>query len=257
MTHPATAARYRAYNLPIISLCLIVGIVWTGLLIAGGHADLWQLVALSIISAAALLVGAAFNTLPDIRGHLSRLDAMSAGAITISALMFVLPEALEDHPVSGLAGIAAGLATGLLIHKIEPRAEGNTLSIALTLHSLGDGVILGTAYILAPALSWGVGLAIFVHKMPVGYAVARRLDKRPGRKLLIIPPALATGIGALALALMPDVAPIPTGLIIGMAAGLFVYIALSFLISSRQAGVLDMTGWLLFILGGIAVVAAV
>lgn len=237
----------------ISGLCLLVAVGWFALLIAGGRDGLWVLVTLTVFSAVAFLAGAVISVIPHDPRWMSRVDAGAAGAMLASALVLVVPHALIEHPGSGTAGLLAGLAVGMALHAAGSGRDGRTILSALTLHSICDGIVLGALYTLMPALGWSVGLAILAHKAPAGYVLARQLAARPGYPLLVVLPALGTGLGALSVAIIPAAAALPAGLIFGAAAGLFLFVALAFFTSSARAGALDAEDWLAFVLGGTAI----
>lgn len=231
-------------------LCLLAGLAWTGLLIAGGRAGLWTLVTLTLFSAVAFLLGALVSILPHGPDLISRVDAAAAGSVLASALILVVPHALLEHAGTGALGLCIGLAIGLALHAASTGRDGRAILGALTLHSICDGIVLGALYTIAPTLGWGVGLAVLAHKTPTGYVLARRLADRPRQQILVVLPALGTGLGALCIAIMPDVLALPAGLIFGTAAGLFLFVALTFFASSAKTGTLDAVDWLIFGLGG-------
>lgn len=231
-------------------LCLLTGLAWSGLLIAGVHAGLWTLVTLTLFSAVAFLLGSLINALPHPPGLMSRADAAAAGAMLATALLLIVPHALLEHAGIGALGLLFGLVIGMALHAAGSGRDDRTILGALTLHSICDGVVLGALYTIAPKLGWGVGLAILAHKMPAGYALARRLADGPRQQILVVLPALSTGLGALCIAIMPAVVAPPAGLVFGAAAGLFLFVALAFFASSAKADPLDVTDWLFFGLGG-------
>lgn len=233
--------------------CLVAAFVWAVLVVAAVRAGLWTLVTLTVFSAFALLIGAAISAISHRSRLMSRVDAAAAGAMLGSALIFVVPHALIEHAGAGALGLVVGLAIGLLLAAARPGRDGRAILSALTLHSIGDGIVVGALYTLAPKLGWGVGLAVLAHKAPAGYALARRLSKRPRQQILVVLPALATGLGALGVAIMPAVVALPAGMIFGIAAGLFLFVAAAFLASSVNTGSLDTVDWLMFGLGGMAI----
>ena len=235
------------------ALCLFAAAGWFALVIAGSRDGLWVLVTLTIFSAVAFLAGAVISAIPHDPRLISRVDAAAAGAMLASALVLVVPHALSEHPGTGTAGLVAGLAMGMALSTAGASRGGRSILSALTLHSICDGIVLGALYTLMPALGWSVGLAILAHKAPAGYVLARRLGARPGHQILVVLPALGTGLGALCVAIMPAAAALPAGLIFGAAAGLFLFVALAFFASSAKTGSLDTMDWLAFALGGTAI----
>ncbi|HET7315367.1 hypothetical protein [Salinisphaera sp.] len=255
--HPSIfPAPVAAAVLDMPGLCLASILAWAALVLAGGYDGLWILVTLTVFSAVAFLIGALVSAIPHPARLITRVDGAAAGAMLAAALVLVVPHALIEHAGAGALGLLLGLGVGLALQITASGRGGRAMLGALTLHSICDGVVLGALYTLIPALGWGAGLAILAHKAPAGYALARRLARSRSRRILVVLPALGTGLGALCTAMMPAVVALPAGLIFGAAAGLFLFVALAFFASSARAGSLDAVDWLAFALGG-AVIALV
>ncbi|AWN16273.1 hypothetical protein [Salinisphaera sp. LB1] len=238
------------------ALCLCAAAGWLALVVAGSRDGLWVLVTLTLFSAVAFLAGAVISAIPHDPRLISRIDAAAAGAMLASALVLLIPHALSDHAATGSAGLAIGLAVGMALHVTSGGRDGRAMLGALTLHSVCGGIVLGALYTLMPAHGWGVGLAILAHKAPAGYVLARRLAARPGHRILVVLPALGTGLGALCVAIMPVGVALPAGLIFGAAAGLFLFVALAFFVSSAKIGALDAGDWRAFVMGGMSIAFA-
>lgn len=230
MASSSPNASCRLVQRPILALAVVV---WAGLLLAGLVDGLTTLVRLSFFGAAALWLGAWVSRYND-TGRAARLaDAAAGSAMLVAALVFVVPHALVAHHVIGGAGLIAGLAIGLLLHYgAKGAAEHSTLA-ALTLHALCAGAALGALYSLLPALGWTAGVAILAHKTPAGYLVARQRRLAGRSRVEVAWPALATGLGALPVAMIRDFTDMPAGWLFGLAAGLFLCVALLFLRESK------------------------
>jgi len=56
-------------------------------------------------------------------------------------------------------------------HWIEP-VVGTTALLGLALHTLFDGISIGSGFLVSPALGVLIAIAIFLHKIPEGFTVA-------------------------------------------------------------------------------------
>ena len=160
---------------------------------------------------------------------------LAAGAMVTSAAVFLVPQAIGQHPRWGGFGIAFGLLAGFASHTIGHRLAHMDLPMdrtvaELTVHALSAGAIIGIIYGNMPELGALLGLAIVSHKGPAGYAAARRLvDAGRGPSVLLLP---ATGVGvagiASSLIALPAAGPV-RGVVFGFAAGVFLHVAMDFL----------------------------
>jgi zinc transporter ZupT len=120
--------------------------------------------------------------------YLRYFVALGAGFMMAAAFLEMLPESfrlsLEWAPVLVLAGYCA---IHLLEHTITPhfhfgeedchdevltRHTGDSVLLGLAVHSLFDGVAIGSGFVLSSWLGWVIFLAIFLHKIPEGFTVA-------------------------------------------------------------------------------------
>ena len=160
---------------------------------------------------------------------------LAAGAMVTSAAVFLVPQAIGQHPRWGGFGIAFGLLAGFASHTIGHRLAHMDLPMdrtvaELTAHALSAGAIIGVIYGNMPELGALLGLAIVSHKGPAGYAAARRLvDAGRGPSVLLLP---ATGVGiagiTASLIALPAAGPV-RGVVFGFAAGVFLHVAMDFL----------------------------
>ena len=160
---------------------------------------------------------------------------LAAGAMVTSAAVFLVPQAIGQHPRWGGFGIAFGLLAGFASHTVGHRLAHMDLPMdrtvaELTAHALSAGAIIGIIYGNMPELGALLGLAIVSHKGPAGYAAARRLvNAGRGASVLLVP---ATGVGiagiASSLIALPAAGPV-RGLVFGFAAGVFLHVAMDFL----------------------------
>ncbi|SDQ13185.1 zinc transporter, ZIP family [Halopelagius longus] len=160
---------------------------------------------------------------------------LASGAMVTSAAVFLVPQAIGQHPQWGGFGIAFGLLAGFASHTIGHRLAHMDLPMdrtvaELSAHAFSAGAIIGIIYGNMPELGPLLGVAIVSHKGPAGYAAARRLvaADRPVSVLLV--PASGVGVAAIlsSTIAIPAAAPI-RGLVFGFAAGVFLHVAMDFL----------------------------
>ncbi|MEF8781040.1 MAG: ZIP family metal transporter [Haloferacaceae archaeon] len=160
---------------------------------------------------------------------------LASGAMVTSAALFLIPQAIEQHPRFGSLGIAAGFLAGYVGHALGHRVTHLELPLdrtatELTVHALAAGVIIGAIYAAMPSLTSVLGLALVSHKAPAGYAAARRLAEGGRSVLILLLPAAAVGLTALPVGIvgLSPAAPV-RGLLFGVAAGVFLHVAVDLL----------------------------
>ena len=125
---------------------------------------------------------------------------LAAGAMITSAAVFLVPQAIGQHPRWGGFGIAFGLLAGFASHTIGHRLAHMDLPMdrtvaELTAHAFSAGAIIGIIYGNMPELGALLGLAIVSHKGPAGYAAARRLANAGRNPSVLLLPATGVGPG--------------------------------------------------------------
>lgn len=173
-----------------------------------------------------------------------------AGALLAAAFMGVLPEAIEGSDVHQALLYALGgfLAFFLLErflgwfhshedhHHDEVRGSRSGVQqwlviIGDTLHNAIDGVALGAAFLIDPAVGIGTALAVAAHEIPqeIGdFSILLGKGMKPRRVVLVsLVSALATVIAALATYTIGGAADINPAPLLAVAAGFFIYIAAS------------------------------
>jgi ZIP family zinc transporter/zinc and cadmium transporter len=198
----------------------------------------------------------------------SSLVSYSAGVLLGVGFLHVLPEALELNPrAPGFILLAFilfyFLEHHLLIHAgheeqhhaqlavddchdgccSRPHPLGMVAFIGMALHSIIDGLIIGTGFEVSHQLGLLAALGVIAHEVPEGIAMLAILLHYgwPRRKAVQLTSfvALATPLAALAsYAVVRDLDPQLLGALLAMAGGSFVYIAASDLIpeSHRSRG---------------------
>ncbi len=160
---------------------------------------------------------------------------LAAGAMITSAAVFLLPQAMGQHPVFGGFGVALGLLVGYAAHTLGHRLSHMQLPIdrtlaELTAHAVSAGAIIGIIYGNMPELGVLLGVAIVSHKGPAGYAAVHRFAGRGGDWTAVLLPAAGVGVAAVASSFLalPASAPI-RGVVFGFATGVFLHVAMDFL----------------------------
>lgn len=190
--------------------------------------------------------------------QLGLLSALASGVLLGAAFLHMIPEAARQIPEwVGLAALT-GLVFVFLLERVivthycehnhvgcdHFQVIGLTFYVGLTLHSIIDGVVLGSGA-LVPHLGGIVFVAVVAHKLPAVFSLSSILVAggfRERRVLgLLMALSLATPAGAFAAFL--GLPALQAGLdipstAIAVSAGTFVYIALTDLLPTvqRQAG---------------------
>lgn len=215
-------------RLTSLLLAVTIILVWAGLLAYGASESLWKPVGFSLVAACALITGSLLVIGPRQFGVVRMVDAAASGAMLAGVLIFVVPDALRGHSWLGAVGLGVGVLIGVGITALPDTDRHDPAVIALTLHALCAGFVIGALYARMPALGIAAGTGIIAHKMPAGYLLARQLKTRQTRVRDITLPALATGLGALPVAIWRPDSVLPAGLLLGIAGGLFAYVGLMF-----------------------------
>jgi len=213
---------------------VVVLVVLSGFAAVGGR---WKLLGIAWVAFAAMAGGALLGARAAGGRHARRLVwgyGLASGAMITSALVFLVPSAIDHHPAFGGFGVAFGFLAGFGAHTVGHRLTHDLpvehTGLELTAHALAAGVVIGVVYGNMPDLGVLLGLAIVSHKGPAGYAAARRLvdGDRPWTPLLV--PAAGVGLTGIPAALVA----LPSGavlnaLVFGFAAGVFLHVAVDFL----------------------------
>lgn len=210
--------------------------VFTATCVAAWSLDLGKLLIIAVLSCLAMLAGTALALRRIVRSStLTWSYGLAAGAMVTSACAFLLPTAIERDATLGGFGIAAGVLAGFAIHIAgtsigSRRALLDDYVVRLTVHSVTAGLVMGAIYTSMPGVGLLLGLSIISHKGPAGYAAARSL-RESGRSVIpVVLPACGVGIAAITVGLLGwPLAPSATAPVFGLAAGLFLHVALDFL----------------------------
>ena len=177
------------------------------------------------------------------RAGLSRLFSLRAGLLLAVAFTEVLPEAWHTHPAS--SGWGALAAFGLLflmgnfamldtcpeyLEDCRVHYLGWATLLALSAHSLLDGINLSLAFAAGERAGFAVGLALALHKVADGFTLTttfRQAGYGRSKSLWALTAVAATtplgaGLSALGVGALP---PAAEAALLGFAAGSFIYIA--------------------------------
>ena len=207
----------------------------------------WALVG-SIFSLVGGLALVSNRKLRDVAVHYGL--PFGAGALLAAAFTGVLPEAIEGGDLHQALFYALG---GFLIffllerflgwfhrHEDHQHAEVRGSSqgaqqwlviIGDTLHNTIDGIALGAAFLIDPAVGIGTALAVAAHEIPqeIGdFSILLGKGMKPRRVIIVnLVSALATVVAALTTYAIGDAVGINPAPLLAIAAGFFIYIAAS------------------------------
>lgn len=183
--------------------------------------------------------------------------AFAAGALVASALMDVIPDALELLTRSGvplhhhhlMLASSLGFLSFYVIQQsthadVEPHRPSNRHQAGLWgaggigVHSLLDGFAIGEAFSAGPAVGWIVAMAVTIHKFAdgvstVGVLVSTGRSARMTRAILALT-ALAPLVGLAIQVLVPMPLSL-LALVLGWFAGVFLYLGSATLIPAAHA----------------------
>jgi len=201
---------------------------------AGVIPSLLLLVAIGVATGLATLFGGTLAL--RFRGQIPLILAFSAGAVIGVALFDLTPEALElgGHiaaPATVLGVIGAGFCGYMILERaLRAAAQGTGGHLApasLTLHSLVDGLGIGLAFQIAPAIGLVVAVAVLAHDIADGInTVTLSLAGGGGTaraRAWLVADAAAPLVG-IGLTRLFSVAAGPLGLAVALFAGFFLYI---------------------------------
>ena len=213
------------------------------------------LIYIAISAAITTLVGGYFALYFKDRLHL--VLGYSAGAVMGVAMFDLIPEAIElgakDHTVSTITSVVAlGFAAYLVLdrtlsymkddhsHHHEHDAHHRDTSvlgpISLIIHSLLDGLAIGLAFQVSPAIGAVVAVAVLLHDFSDGINTVNlsliRGDTKKAKRMLYLD-ALMPSVGII----LSQFIILESGylsIVLAMFAGFFLYIGASELIPESQ-----------------------
>lgn len=184
-----------------------------------------------------------------LRDRLHLILGFSAGAVIAVAFFDLLPEALILGAPHGAQTIVSFAALGFLLYlvldrllvlhghghaeDVESDSRGHVRAGSFSLHSFLDGVGIGLAYQVSPAVGLLVAVAVLVHDFSDGIntvnVVVRHGGARSQAMRWLFADALAPVLG-IAATLFFTVSESLLGLLLALFAGFFLYIGASDLV---------------------------
>lgn len=141
-----------------------------------------------VAAAANVCGGLAVVRWPWHPAYLKYFIALGAGFMLAASLLEMLPESFAR---SGSHAVILLLTGYLLIHffehtlsghfhfgeeihpaEVSHSSRGQTILFGLMIHAFVDGVSIATGFLVSNWLGWIVFVAVFLHKMPEGFAVS-------------------------------------------------------------------------------------
>lgn len=181
----------------------------------------------------------------------------AAGALLAAAFLDLLPEAAELNPprqvmIAALLGFIGFFILERSLswfhhhsHNAEhgggknQRQTATLIAVGDTLHNFIDGLAIGAAFAVSPAIGVVSAIAIAAHEIPqeigdFGLMLSNGMKKR-SVVIVNILSALATVLGATLVYWLGDSLQLNQGILLAIAAGFFIYIAASDIIPSIHA----------------------
>jgi zinc and cadmium transporter len=197
------------------------------------------------LAAAANLVGGAVVTLRRWDDRVLRYAvALSAGFMLAAVLLKMLPESTRltaSAPVLVLAGyllihlfehtVAPHFHFGEEIHPEQMSARaGASALLGLLVHSLFDGISIGSGFMISRALGLLLFAAIVLHKAPEGFAIATVVLATRGTRGQALLASGAVGVATLIGGLSVFGIAALVGPALALSAGVTLYVAASDLV---------------------------
>ena len=214
----------------------------------------WAAVACAVVAGAANVMGGLLAARASgwDRVRQSYFVAIGAGFMLAAVLLRMVPESfrLALHGETAVLSVGSLILGGYLLvhlaehvlvahfhfgeethheHWVEP-VVGTTALMGLALHTLFDGISIGSGFLVNPALGLLIAIAVFLHKIPEGFTVASIMvaSGRSRRDAVLSSAVLgtATVVGAIGTTLLSGSVRIA----LPVSAGAAIYVAASDLI---------------------------
>ncbi len=180
-----------------------------------------------------------------LRDRLHLILGFSAGAVVAVAFFDLMPEALELGAAHGAPALTTFMALGFLAYMTvdrffilhsrdaEESGRGTLGAGSLSVHSFLDGVGIGLAFQVSPAVGMVVAAAVLTHDFSDGINTVNMVVKNGGSRATALRwlalDALAPALGII-VTLFISVSQDTLGLLLALFAGFFLYIGASDLI---------------------------
>lgn len=202
---------------------------------------------ISIAAFCSTMTGGALALKLHDRLHL--ILGFSAGAVVAVAFFDLIPEAIELGTPFGTQNILSVVALGFLLYLLLDRllllhshaheehehheSRGHIRAGSFSLHSFLDGVAIGLAFQVSPAVGAVVALAVLTHDFSDGINTVSVVTRHGGTHkkaiLWLLVDAIAPVLGII-VTLFFSVSPEQLGLLLALFAGFFLYIGASDLV---------------------------
>jgi ZIP family zinc transporter/zinc and cadmium transporter len=205
------------------------------------------------LAAGANVVGGLVVTLRDWDGRVLRYAvALGAGFMLAATLLRMVPESARLTPLAPTLVLAGYLLIHLFEHTVAPhfhygeethpeelsRTAGASALVGLVVHSLFDGISIGSGFMVNRALGLLLFAALILHKAPEGFAIASIVLAARGTRGQALLAAGAVGAATLVggVAMLGSAAAV--GPALGVSAGVTLYVAASDLVPevNRERG---------------------
>lgn len=165
-----------------------------------------------------------------------------SGFLLALGMVEMLPEAVSRGSIAYSLAIF-GFALAYLVERVfrisycpseshsheSGQVVGTIAFLAISLHSIIDGVAIGAALLASTKLGLFVALAVMIHKIPDGFSLGMILVTKEKRRkailILFVLFSLTTPLGALLTYFIFKKLANYIGALIGLSAGSFIYIA--------------------------------
>ena len=170
----------------------------------------------------------------------------AAGALLSAAFLDLLKESAESNLYEqGLYGALGGILLFFFLerffswfHHHHPHKEGvmkdpkiNMIIIGDSLHNIIDGLAIGAAFLISPKVGIVSALAVAAHEIPqeigdFGLLLSKGMERKKVLLFNLVSASLST-FSAVAIFLIGSSITINTAPLLGVVAGMFIYIAAS------------------------------
>ncbi len=225
-------------------------------------------VALAIVAGSGFVVAGMLGLLGVRVSNTTRVAAAAIAAAILLAITIsdLIPEAIEhaEHTITAYS-FAAGFIILFIIESVgrahvhhhsaddehdHAHDEHSPKEIAhhhklipfvvgLSVHNIADGIAVGTSTELSQQAAAAVTVGVLVHQLPVGISFAAVLTATHANRRTITRSALLVGamipLGALIVALAPNLTDPQLGALIGASAGALTYVACGHLLPEAQS----------------------
>ncbi len=218
--------------------------------------SIWQVLIFSLIGGVFSLIGGIFLLRKSSKAEtlLTYVTPFAAGALLSAAFLDLLKEAGESGKYEdGLIGALVGIMLFFFLerffswfHHHHPHEHGSThdpkakmIIIGDSLHNLIDGLAIGAAFLVSPEVGIISAIAVAAHEIPqeigdFGLLLSKGMAKKKVLLVNLFSASLST-LSALFIFSVGQNWEINTAPLLGLVAGMFIYIAVSDVIPEIHA----------------------